>query len=126
MSMKLRNIALAFAFVLAALCVKSDESYAGYGSRWFGSYPSGYYCPPSVPGYSYGSNYGYVGTNYQPCRTQYSGSYSCPNYGSYSNAGYGSYSNAVYGAYAYPGRRHVRRYNRRVYRRQGRRHYRRH
>ena len=121
MSMKLRNIALAFAFVLAALCVKSDESYAGYGSRWFGSYPSGYYCPPSVPVYSYGSNYGYVGTNYQPYRSQYYGSYSYPNYGSYSYAGYG--------AYAYPGRRHarrhVRRYNRRVYRRQGRRHYRR-
>ncbi len=117
MSMKLRNIALAFAFVLAALCVKSGESYAGQGSRWFGSYSSGYNCQPSIPRYSYGSNCGYVGTNYQPYRTQYYGSYSCPNYGSYSYAGYG--------AYAHPGRRHVRRYNRRVYRRQGRRHYRR-
>jgi hypothetical protein len=111
MSMKLRNVALAFAFVLAALCVKSDEAYAGCGSRWSG-YSSGCYCP-NAPGYGYASNYGYVSAFYQPYRSQY------------------------YGSYAYPGRRHIRGYNRRhirgynrgynrrVYRRQHRRHYRR-
>ena len=120
MSMKLRNVALAFAFVLAALCVKSDEAYAGCGSRWSG-YSSGCYCPPNAPGYGYASNYGYVSAFYQPYRSQYYGSYSYPNHGSYSYAGYGGY--------AYPGRRHIRGYNRgynrRVYRRQHRRHYRR-
>ncbi len=113
MSMKLRNVALAFAFVLAALCVKSDEAYAGHWRGAYSYYPSGDYCPPSVPGYAYGSNYGYVGTYYQPYQPQYYGAYSYPSYG----------------AYAYPGRRHIRRYNRgysrRVYRRQHRRHYRR-
>ena len=111
--MKLRNVALAFAFVLAALCVKSDEAYAGCGSRWSGYNSSGCYCPPSVPGYSYGSNYGYVGTYDQPYQPQYYGAYSYPSYG----------------AYAYPGRRQIRRYNRgysrRVNRRQHRRNYRR-
>ena len=121
MSMKLRNIALAAAFVLAALSVKSDESYAGHGSRWYSYYPSGNYCPPAVSGYAYGPNYGYVGTYYQPYQPQYYGAYSYPSYG--------AYSYPSYGAYAYPGRRHIRRYNRgynrRVYRRQYRRHYRR-
>ena len=101
MSMKLRNIALAAAFVLAALCVKSDEAYAGHGSRWSGYYPSGNYCPPN--------------------RSQY--------YGSYSYAGYGAYSYPGRRHIRGYNRRHIRGYNRgynrRVYRRQHRRHYRR-
>ncbi len=105
--MKLRNVVLAAAFVLAVLSFKSDTTRAGgdmptgeprgYPGNEHSNYSREYYRAP------YGSNYGYAygrtyifGSYYRPYRTHYY-SYALPNY-------YTHY---------YPRRRRTRSYDRR-------------
>lgn len=103
--MKLRNLVLAFGFVLAAFVVRPDAAQADYYAY---AAPPTYYCPPYEYSYYQPPTYGYVGSYNRPYGTQYYGSYTYPA-----------------DTYYYPRPRHYRRAYRKHYRRAYRRHYRR-
>lgn len=96
--MKLRNVVLAFGFVLAAFVIRPDAAQAG-GYVYANPPAYNYNCPPYAYNYYQAPAYAYGGYYTRPYTTRYYGSYYYPA-----------------PAY-YPRRKHYRRAYRRHYRR---------